>query len=83
MTTTKIDVMTAEEKRKLREKLEQHIKEYEANGGEITQCPPNAYTETDADGKPRKFSSLHTPDSITDPIKRTIGGFVPRKKEED
>jgi RNA processing factor Prp31 len=84
MTTTRIDVMTAEERERLRKELEKQIAEFEAKGGKITQCPRNAYTDTDVDGKPkRKFSALHGSDSLTDPTKRTVGGFVPRKKGEE
>ena len=81
MTTTKIDVPTPDQKEEHRKELARQIDEYLANGGTITKCPPNAFTETDIEGKPRrKFSVLITPDSLTDPIKRTIGGFIPHKK---
>jgi hypothetical protein len=84
VTTTKIDVRTKEQKDAQREALAQQIKEYLANGGTITKCPPNAFTETDIEGKPRrKFSVLITPDSLTDPTKRMIGGFVQHNKKEN
>ena len=83
MTTTRIDIMTQEEREKLRVELERQVEEYKANGGKITQCPRNAYTETDVEGKPkRKFDRLTTPDSLTDPTKRTAGGFVQHRKGE-
>jgi RNA processing factor Prp31 len=87
MTTTRIDVMTAEERKRLRKELEKQIAEFEAKGGKITQCPRNAYTETEVEGKPkRKFSSVHGGEKgltlTANPAKRTAGGFVPRKKGE-
>ena len=84
MTTTKIDVPTPNQKEEHRKELARQIDEYLANGGTITQCPRNAFTETDVEGKPkRKFDRLTTSDSLTDPIKRTIGGFVPHKKGQE
>jgi hypothetical protein len=84
VTTTKIDVPTPDQKEEHRKELARQIDEYLAKGGKITQCPCNAYTETDVEGKPRrKFSVLITPDSLTDPIKRTIGGFVQHNKKEN
>ena len=88
MTTTRIDVMTAEERERLRKELEKQIAEFEAKGGKITQCPRNAYTDTDVDGKPkRKFSSIHGGESgltlTINPAKRTAGGFVPHTKGEE
>jgi hypothetical protein len=85
MTTTRIDVMTVEERERLREELERQVEEYKANGGKITQCPRNAYTEVSPDGRPvikRKFSALNAPDSLNDPTKRKIGGFIPPNKRE-
>ena len=87
MTTTRIDVMTAEERERLRKELEKQIAEFEAKGGKITQCPRNAYTDTDVEGKPkRKFSSVHGGEKgltlTIDPAKRAAGGFVPTRKEE-
>ena len=84
MTTTKIDVPTPNQKEEHRKELARQIDEYLAKGGKITQCPRNAFTETDVEGKPkRKFDRLTTSDSLTDPIKRTIGGFVPHKKGQE
>jgi hypothetical protein len=84
MTTTRIDVMTAEERERLRKELQRQVEEFEANGGKITQCPRNAYTETDVEGRnKRKHGVSFSSDSLTDPIKRTIGGFVPRKNREE
>ena len=84
MTTTKINVMTAEERERLRKELEKQIAEFKAKGGKITQCPRNAYTETDVEGrKKRKHGVSFSSDSLTNPIKRTIGGFVPRKNREE
>jgi len=84
MTTTRIDVMTAEERERLRKELQRQVEEFEANGGKITQCPRNAYTETDVEGRnKRKHGVSFSSDSLTDPAKRTLGGFVPRKKGEE
>ena len=84
MTTTWTNVLTPEQKEEHRKELARQIDEYLANGGTITQCPRNAFTETDVEGKPkRKFDRLTTSDSLTDPIKRTIGGFVPHKKGQE
>jgi hypothetical protein len=48
-----------DQKEEHRKELARQIEEYLANGGTITQCPPNAFTETDVEGKPkRKFSDL-------------------------
>jgi hypothetical protein len=84
VTTTWTNVLTPEQKEEHRKELAKQVEEYLARGGKITQCPPNAYTETDVEGKPkRKFDRLTTSDSLTDPIKRTIGGFVPHKKGQE
>ena len=81
MTTTWTNVLTTEQKEKQRKEIARQVEEYLARGGKITQCPRNAYTDTDIEGKPkRKFDRLTTSDSLTDPIKRTIGGFIPHKK---
>jgi hypothetical protein len=78
VTTTKIDVDTAEQKDEQREELARQIEAYLANGGTITQCPRNAFTETDVEGKPkRKFDRLITPDSLTDPTNRDVGAYRP------
>ena len=82
MTTTKIDVLTPDQKEKQRKKIAKDVEQYLANGGKITQCPRNAFTTVDPDGKPvkkKKFDRHYTPDSITDPTKRTLGGFIPNK----
>jgi hypothetical protein len=82
MTTTKIDVLTPEQKEQERERIAEDIKQYLAKGGKITQCPRNAYTTVNPDGKPtykRKFDKIYSHDSITDPTKRTLGGFIPSK----
>jgi hypothetical protein len=81
VTTTKINVMTPEERKRLREELERQTQEYLNKGGAITQCPPNAFTETDKEGK-TKFQKLIKPDSLTDPTKRILGGFIFHKKGE-
>ena len=84
MTTTKKDVPTFDQKEQQRREIAKQVEDYLAKGGKITQCPRNAYTETDVEGKPkRKFDRLTTSDSLTDPIKRTIGGFVPHKKGQE
>ena len=81
MTTTWTNVLTPEQKEEHRKELARQIDEYLANGGTITQCPRNAFTETDVEGKPkRKHGVSFSSDSLTDPTKRLIGGFVPRKK---
>ena len=84
MTTTKIDLPTPDQKEEHRKELAKQVDEFLANGGKITQCPRNAFTETDVEGKPkRKFSVLVSPDSLTDPTNRSIGGFVPHKKGQE
>ena len=79
MTTTWINVLTPEQKEEQRKEIARQVEEYLARGGKITQCPPNAFTETDIEGK-RKRGVVLPVDSLTDPTKRLIGGFVPRKK---
>ena len=82
MTTTKIDVPTPNQKEEHRKELARQIDEYLANGGTITQCPRNAFTETDVEGKPkRKFDRLITPDSLTDPTNRDVGAVRPTKNK--
>jgi hypothetical protein len=49
VTTTKIDVRTKEQKDAQREALARHVKEYLANGGTVTQCPPHIYTSRRAE----------------------------------
>jgi len=81
VTTTRIDVLTKEQKEAQRQKIAKDVEEYLANGGTITQCPRNAYTELDADDgedgvkKKVKFKRYLSPDSLTNPITRIIGGF--------
>ena len=83
MTTTWKDVPTAEQKEELRKQIAKQVEEYLAKGGKITQCPRNAYTDTDVEGRlKRKHGVIISPDSLTDPSKRLIGGFVPHKKGE-
>ena len=78
MTTTWINVLTPEQKEEQRKELAKQVEEYLANGGTITQCPRNAFTETDVEGKPkRKFDRLITPDSLTDPTNRDVGAYRP------
>jgi hypothetical protein len=84
VTTTWTDVLTLEQKEEQRKEIAKQIEEYLARGGKITQCPRNAYTDTDIEGKPkRKFDRLTTLDSLTDPTKRQIGGFVLHKKGQE
>ena len=78
MTTTWTNVLTPEQKEEQRKELARQVDEFLANGGKITQCPPNAFTETDVEGKNR-FQKLIQPDSLTDPTNRSIGGFVLHK----
>ena len=82
MTTTWINVLSPEQKEEQRKEIARQVEEYLARGGKITQCPRNAYTETDIEGK-RKHGVVLPVDSLTDPTKRLIGGFVPRKKGEN
>ena len=79
MTTTWTNVLTPEQKEEQRKEIEKHVEEYLAKGGKITKCPPNAFTETDVEGKNR-FQKLIQPDSLTDPTNRSIGGFVLHKR---
>ena len=81
MTTTWTDVLTLEQKEEQRKEIAKQIEEYLAKGGKITQCPPNAFTETDIEGK-RKRGVVLPVDSLTDPTKRLIGGFILHKKGE-
>jgi hypothetical protein len=84
VTTTKKDVPTFDQIVQQRREIAKQVEDYLAKGGKITQCPRNAYTEIDVEGKPkRKFDRLTTLDSLTDPIKRTIGGFVPHKNVQE
>jgi len=83
MTTTKIDVLTPNQKEEQRREIAKLVEEFLSNGGTITQCPRNAFTETDVEGKPklkRKFDRLTTPDSLTDPTNRNFGAFRPSVK---
>ena len=82
MTTTWINVLTPEQKEEQRKELARQVDEFLANGGKITQCPPNAFTETDIEGK-RRHGVVLPIDSLTDPTKRMIGGFVPHKKGQE
>ena len=78
MTTTKINVLTPDQKEQQRREIAKQVEDYLAKGGKITQCPRNAYTEIDVEGKPkRKFDRLTTPDSLTDPTNREIGAYRP------
>lgn len=77
MTTTKINVMTREEKEKLRAELDRQIEEYLDKGGEVTQCPPRAFTSTE--GPRRKFDGGRNA-SLTDPTNRDIGAHRPTKR---
>ena len=76
MTTTKIDVPTKDEKERQREKIAQDVKKYLAKGGKITQCPLRAFTL--AEGPKKQFDGGRNA-SVTDPTKRTLGGFVLKK----
>ena len=78
MTTTKIDIMTANEKEKLRLELERQIKAYAAAGGKVTQCPPRAFTPTE--GSKKRFAGSQF-DSLTDPTNRDIGAMRPTKNK--
>ena len=51
MTTTWINVLTPEQKEEQRKEIAKQIEEYLAKGGKITQCPRNAYTDLDVEGK--------------------------------
>ena len=78
MTTTKIDVMTPEEKERLRMELERQVKEYKKAGGTITQCPPRAFTPEE--GPKKRFAGSQF-DSLTDPSNRDIGAVRPTKNK--
>ena len=77
MTTTRVDVMTKEEREKLRIELERQVQDYKSSGGVINACPPRAFTTNDA--PPRKFDSIKTHDSLTDPSARKIGSYNHKK----
>jgi len=84
MTTTRVDVLTPTERDRLRAELERQVQEYKDNGGVITECPPRAFSEIDSDNPKRKFDQLMRPDSLTNPINRDIGAYLPiNKKGED
>jgi hypothetical protein len=78
VTTTKIDVMTREEKEKLRAELERQVAEYLDKGGEVTQCPPRAFTKVE--GYAKKFAGSQF-DSLTDPTNRDVGAVRPTKNK--
>ena len=78
MTTTKIDIMTANEKEKLRLELERQIKAYAAAGGKVTQCPPRTFTQTE--GPKKRFAGSQF-DSLTDPTNRDVGAMRPTKNK--
>jgi hypothetical protein len=84
VTTTKIDIPPPYKKDLEREKIAEDIKKYLAKGGTITQCPRNAFTTVDPDGKPvkkKKFDGGRNA-SLTSPDKITLGGFVPKKGKD-
>ena len=78
MTTTKIDVMTPEEKKRLRMELERQVKEYKKAGGMVTQCPPRTFTPEE--GPKKRFAGSQF-DSLTDPTNRDIGAIRPTKNK--
>ena len=78
MTTTKIDVMTPEEKERLRMELERQVKQYKKAGGTITQCPPRAFTPEE--GPKKRFAGSQF-DSLTDPTNRDVGAVRPSKNK--
>ena len=78
MTTTKINVMTREEKEKLRAELDRQIEEYLDKGGTVTQCPPRAFTKVE--GYAKKFAGSQF-DSLTDPSNRDVGAHRPTKNK--
>ena len=51
MTTTKIYMPTLDQKEEQSKEIAKHVEEYLAKGGKITQCPRNAYTDMDVEGK--------------------------------
>ncbi len=84
MTTTKIDLPTPDQKEEHRKELAKQVEEYLSKGGKITNCPRNAYTETEVKNNVRrKHGVSFASDSLTDPTKRMIGGFVQHKKKEN
>jgi hypothetical protein len=78
VTTTKIDIMTANEKEKLRKELAKQVEEYLAKGGKITQCPPRTFTPTE--GPKKRFAGSQF-DSLTDPTNRDVGAMRPTKNK--
>ena len=54
-------------------------KEYLDKGGEVTQCPPRAFTKVE--GYAKKFAGSQF-DSLTDPSNRDVGAHRPTKKED-
>ena len=77
MTTTKVNLMTKEERDRLRVELERQVQDYKDSGGLVTECPPRAFSANDA--PLRKFDSIKTHDSLTDPLARKIGSYNPKK----
>lgn len=83
MTIKSKRVLTPEEREELRNDIAGDIARYLADGGKITQCPPRAFTHAVLDDE-GKYNNKHTATSfslaepITDPIKRLIGGYIPR-----
>jgi len=45
-------------------KIAEDIKKYLAKGGKVTQCPRNAFTTVDPDGKPVKKKSLMVDETL-------------------
>ena len=78
MTTTKINVMTPVEKKRLSLELERQVREYVEAGGTVTQCPARTFTKRDK--TKRKFDGSQF-DSLTDPSNRDVGAMRPTKNK--
>ena len=79
--------LTPEDREELRAQVARDVEKYLAKGGKITQCPPRAYStpaisysswHSDPDSNERTGLKGYNLTSITDPIKRLIGAYIPR-----
>ena len=77
MTTTKVNLMTKEERDRLRVELERQVQDYKNSGGAVTVCPPRSFTTNASPTK--RFDSIFSHDSLTDPSARKIGSYNPKK----
>lgn len=78
--------LTPEDREELRAQVARDVEEYLAKGGEITPCPPRAYSTpavgysrySDSDSNRHTVFKGYNVAPVTDPIKRLIGGYIPR-----